>query len=114
MDIKELRIGNYIAACGLKTEVADVLGYGAIVNHRGEEYEESDLEGLPITEHWLESFGFKKVGKTRENNPFWADNAGEDSLLLEQVEGGFIYDGWLHEYVHQIQNLYHGVTGKFI
>lgn len=86
----------------------------------------SPYEAVPLTEEWLERFGLIKKYLA---NPF--EDGGYDlkedgSRWYYWVEGTFhlevqpsgeiwfeIYSQYMHiEYVHELQNLYHGTTKK--
>jgi hypothetical protein len=112
MKASELRIGNYI------NEVEDGL---IIVNsidsreHRfyvtdqnGDINGEDFIEPIPLTEEWLERFGFE-----------YSDLNGDSGLWKIppfQIYGKynqFLYDYRLDvNYVHQLQNLYFALTGE--
>ena len=62
---------------------------------------------IPLTEEWLERFGFENNEKTAEHNKFiWFKNhIGVSGMLgvVKPVEC---------KYVHQLQNLYFALTGE--
>ena len=120
MEVKDLRIGNYISPLGIgvtKVEgfcIWDNLIQSSDFAERGIE----DFEPIPITEEWLLKFGFKELNiKNRfitecgfeiEKQGFnyayvlWG---GEDAPFLTQFIGHC-------KYIHQLQNLYFSLTGK--
>ena len=70
------------------------------------------LEPIPLTEEWLIKFGFEKeVDYGQEQyyvNGFMVYGAVEDFVL-----SGYVKDGYIKtKYVHQLQNLYHALTGE--
>ncbi len=107
MKASELRIGNWVNG-----------------KHRGEfqvtcenisdlQNGHIELKGIPLTEEWLERMGFKDNEwrhKTDANCMYW----GKDRKKLyisdqRDTEYSFIAPC---KYVHQLQNLYHSLTGE--
>lgn len=121
----ELRIGNLVLYNDRVIEVEEVLYGGA--NRRGDGgiwYPQEDLDGIPLTEKWLEKFGFKHHRITKDRNPIleceWMQLAISDfdqrSLLfwdngLMSIEDHYIDLSHI-KYVHQLQNLYFALTGE--
>lgn len=80
----------------------------------------SDLEGIPLTEEWLLKFGFEKNYRY-----FTTGSVGGDmSFCISSSGSGFYWCNWETQwgdsdwqskvevvYVHQLQNLYHALTG---
>ena len=99
MKATELRIGNWVLS---PTE-------GEIQIENGWQIDEGeDVEPIPLTEDWLERFGFE-----------YSDLNGDSGLWKIppfQIYGKynqFIYDYELDvNYVHQLQNLYFALTGE--
>lgn len=105
---KDLRIGNWLFWADNKTEFEITIGILISVefwNH----IENKDIKPIPLTEEWLIKFGFKKnkdcfkkfayeVGMVG-NHLWYLDNGS--SMLIDRLE-----------YVHQLQNLYHALTGE--
>ena len=114
MKKEDLRIGNYVKglevgivrtignACAFKTPTSTVKIYA------------EDLEPIPLTEEWLFKFGFEpnriytqervfEIGDgwfqlTKESKDQWALGNEQTYLAIKHV--------------HQLQNLYHALTGK--
>lgn len=126
MDIKELRIGNFItglyedeekkAFCKVNglSEIPEALGDGWSIMVESEENIEwfDDFQPIPLDEEWLLKFGFE-----------WNDEYKEYHLNGVQVV--FYKSGWIDlmlegiehfemkvDYVHSLQNLYFALTGK--
>ena len=121
MNIKELRIGNYLQAKGA--------GY-VIPLGKKEEYQISSgtlhewpsipndmKQPIPLTEQWMEKMGLEYVDDNAQwlgielygtlhlnidvnNNKAVLSDLGEPTVLHKL------------EYVHQLQNLYYALTGK--
>jgi hypothetical protein len=111
MKTKDLRIGNYLQ---FKKSLIDVYGlvddkvYNHVLGHIFFINETKDIEPIPLTEDWLERFGFE-----------YSDLNGDSGLWKIppfQIYGKynqFIYDYELDvNYVHQLQNLYFALTGE--
>jgi hypothetical protein len=80
------------------------------------EYYLSDCEPIPLTEEWLKRFGFEKTIADDVNHHF-------DYYTDEKISAGNLWEhdkGFCHDYdmggeikhVHQLQNLYHALTGE--
>ena len=113
MDIKELRIGNYLQ--GQTTVVVS-----AILRDNRVEIEGNSssftvgvcLIPIPLTEDWLIKLGFKKNG-----NSYWFNNYmditrlhtkdGRELLMMAFTDYSFELKS-----VHQLQNLYFALTGE--
>lgn len=98
MKTREFRIGNYIYAQDLITQVKS-LSDGSINNWINPEVNHSPI---PITEEWLIKFGFKQ-----ERLISWIIYAEDNSLSLyfDLVSHEVIYGKTKLKYVHQVQNL---------
>jgi len=104
MKATELRIGNLFQW----SEIAS-MGIGKDVITKDNHYTYEDFkEPIPLTEEWLEKFGFE-----------YSDLNGDSGLWKIppfQIYGKynqFIYDYRLDvNYVHQLQNLFYCLTGE--
>ena len=100
----ELRVGNYFQWI----EIAS-MGIGVDVITKNNHYTYEDFkEPIPLTEEWLEKFGFE-----------YSDLNGDSGLWKIppfQIYGKynqFIYDYRLDvNYVHQLQNLFYYLCGE--
>jgi len=117
MKANELRLGNYIESningcTRIKSGIVQLdeasLYYLFDVDNDWER-----LKPIPLTEEWLERFGFEKENSINEE---WRK---EKSLpiIKEGDEFSFIvgyYENTIgfFKYVHQLQNLYFALTGK--
>jgi hypothetical protein len=69
------------------------------------EYE--NFSGIPITEEWLLKFGFEKVADRYRLKKGWHwIEVNKFSYYIDGKQYGLI------DYVHQLQNLYHALTGE--
>lgn len=129
IDTKELRIGNIVAECpfveeshrqhkveGISKEwnVQTKEWDGFVHFDNGDIWEEKQTEPIPLTEDWIKKFGFEN-SKTQDKF-FTKDNSigistADDKFCF--IKGNFVCQIVLRdiEFVHQLQNLYHSVTG---
>lgn len=123
MKAQELRRGNLIQNRVNKTieevnSIHDSDRIGTNSNGNGYAYY---WEGIPLTEKWLEDFGFHEKYKSVSNR--WLHHPTEPQFYVElhdpededtgKLQGRFIYDHRFEiGYVHQLQNLYFALTGE--
>lgn len=119
MEAKDLRIGNYVQLYGKQVQVLEIWDTALKTTDINTNcaYFIDQYSSIPLTEEILLKCGFEKYGEyhySYKNNPFIIDlsilgefyyfrkmiNANE-SILLKEIK-----------YLHQIQNLYHSLTGK--
>lgn len=135
MEAKEVRVGN------LFFDENDELKTLSCTNRVGDFVVEEEThwmgfiiikndlaKPIPLTEQWLERFGFKKEmygAKSETNLELWIESwkihygtyrNGEKYFKLV-ADGGYDDSGELDllpicKYVHQLQNLYFALTGK--
>lgn len=119
MEARELRIGNWVEyKKGQQATVSHISseknGYIGVENNEylsSGVFELVDFKPIPLTEEWLERFGF-------END--FDENPTKGQLTIEnQFDGSWIRvldgmwtDGIKIEYIHQLQNLYFALTGE--
>lgn len=119
MKASELRIGNWIQSRGLTREFhAWQVTSEDIPLIEDNAYMEDQYRGIPLTEEWLNKFGFWR----REGSNVWQNATGNYRYCVHQT-------GMLHafdvrssdngsyfintpKYVHQLQNLYFALTGE--
>jgi hypothetical protein len=105
MDSKELRIGNWVTFNGVEAQNGlirkDTLGH----NNLFYTSDLDDVQPIPLTEEWLVKFGFTFDETT---NCYHYYNFILNRLFV-------MMDIDIHiclEHVHQLQNLYHALTGE--
>jgi hypothetical protein len=128
MKATELRIGNWVQFRHTETPVLITLA--DFVREYKEEHLE-DYEPIPLTEEWLERFGFEnganknyksiKLPKTSIKDAYLFVNYVTDSRLPYARRGIALVDDFEEEteisidieikHVHQLQNLYFAITG---
>jgi hypothetical protein len=121
LQAKDLRIGNWIADYEHKNPYFQVEAIQRhndklkVVYRNGSSWA-TEPEPITLTEEWLLRFGFKKskVSSQFDKGKLTIQIANE----LEYHKNGRVYfNSWaiLYEsirYVHQLQNLYHALTGE--
>ncbi len=101
MKASDLRVGNWVSKHG---EYYQITSATIVSLERGE----SDAEPIPLTEEWLLKFGFKR----HPNYSYWF--CGRIILVIDNGVY-FLCDVDMRidiKYVHQLQNLYHALTGE--
>jgi len=114
MKATELRIGNWVHAKGINVdgEVSiDILRL--ITDGKGKDY-----KPIPLTEEWLEKFGFEEKRKGRYvimskyiDDDTFIDWDGDGSWGLQQSDDWVTFPPTI-KYIHQLQNLYFALTGE--
>jgi len=117
MKATELRIGNYVTFTDeTNTIVAISPADFAREFHKG--YHFDGYEPIPLTEEWLVKFGYSDTNDEMYNVNIWM--LGDDIHVSPVVSStgihGLLIYGYLKYfedvYVHQLQNLYHALTGE--
>jgi hypothetical protein len=115
MEASELRIGNWVNVVYIDkalnapredVQVDAIVSNGINLEYGDAMYSFDDMNPIPLTEEWLVRFGF-------------------DKYICEFLKGGFKiewdkkwryffqwYDITYIKHVHQLQNLYHSLTGE--
>lgn len=109
MDIKELRIGNFVNLHDEQTEIDSV--------HFRDYYNEIDTEEdyspIPLTEEWLVKLGFAEHEFNKKD--FYYGNysvttfTGFKFWIVDSVDAPCYVE---IKYVHSLQNLYFALTGE--
>jgi hypothetical protein len=116
MNARELRIGNWITIYGVPNQVkGDWIANIDHANVSGKTMLD-DPSPIPLTEEWLERFGFERHHKRAYE--FWKF---ERFIVYSRSDGGFLFeimvgleDGWTKDvnYVHELQNRIFALTGE--
>lgn len=114
MDVRELRIGNYIDSIYFDNithkvvEIRDCVVYTE--KYKGISF--PSIKPIPLTEEWLIKFGFKKVedGGFKHPNIHFILYGCEGEYSFCTVEGYDINDRI--KFVNQLQNLCYALTGE--
>jgi hypothetical protein len=118
MKATELRIGNWVNVVDKNYQVTQILERGVNCGLIGAMYD--IVKPIPLTEEWLERFGFERYEEYDEGGfvdfryvlhingldfvSFWNS---EELTVVNQPQTGVDV-----EYVHSLQNLYFALTGQ--
>jgi hypothetical protein len=122
MKANELRIGSLIYfdghIIGTITQIKDTVARVKYLIGKDDErqafVEYDRIEGIPLTEEWLERLGFKKINHIHDSDYFL-----HSLVKIAIYPNGMVTlrgsAGWnrIH-FVHQLQNLYFALTGQEI
>ncbi len=118
MEARELRISNFVG-CNNKRHNEPYIVVESItsesINVDFRPYNLNELQPIPLTEDWLLKLGFEKVRSSYEEaetfdyvlHPLYFDMANA-SIKINGVYQLIKYP----ESVHQLQNLFHALTGE--
>ncbi len=122
MNVTELRIGNLVESSYMMKEFEET-----IVSSNHLSFLEDGvhhfvrLKPIPLTEEWLEKFGFDNIlntknyqitiGKGLTFSIAWNGTFCITSIYVVSGPETFIMPANI-KYVHQLQNLYHSLTGE--
>lgn len=136
LESKELRIGNYINAHGgndvtfckkgmprflARISSIYIIGFSYEAIEKMPDYYHKDIEPISITEEWLLKFGFEKEYESKFRRVFVLLNkemaftfnfskVNNEKSVFEIK--GLNVDMYLVQFVHQVQNLFHSLTGE--
>lgn len=106
MEAQELRIGNWVIVneeCQIEAIIHDAVN----VSTRFETYVLDTVKPIPLTEEWLERFGFEKDedGVWEHNQSMWSCEIGYGgSMTFKKLGLDILCPDIL--YVHQLQNVF--------
>jgi|DEB0MinimDraft_10_1074344.scaffolds.fasta_scaffold104598_1 hypothetical protein len=115
MKATELRIGNWVRIKDVPTTNEwQVESIGNLQQVGGQLWSIEELEPIPLTEEWLQRFGFKFDGYCS----FWKSDieltkdVGDNHYSVFNVHGNGLHRDGIIQYVHALQNLYFALTGE--
>jgi len=124
MKATELRIGNWVEIKDQEVKTyAQVEGTGNLQHVAGQLWSIEELKPIPLTEKWLERFGFEKV---RFDDNYWFEKQAGDFSLITNDIGKIAFNEKLdHVFIsetiqpkiktiNQLQNIYFALTGEEI
>ena len=121
MEAKELRIGNYYIDIDDKlTELSGYELYEMTIKENTESLGKTEFRPIPLTEEWLDKFGFY-YGDSVDYGYLWLKcKMGEFYVRPSYLGGfywGFDYNNEINgqnniKHVHQLQNLYFALTNE--
>jgi len=100
MKASELRIGNWVDLVGSNSSFQIDTIY---------DNELSGIEPIPLTEEWLERLGFEGYSMDIDKDGYYHIDVsflGGVNVYINDVELSHI------NHVHQLQNIYHALTGN--
>lgn len=127
MERRELRIGNLVTDefwdsfkkviivesindKGINLSIENSDDFPEMQSHWIEPYYTFDqLRGIPLTQEWLIKFGFNPRLDTLFMKFFFTISKERDGFKLWITDGTY---GTTFKYVHQLQNLFHALTGE--
>ncbi len=109
MKAKEIRIGNYLIVDGNKSLIDGQIMLSILQL-------QYSIEPIELTKEWMVNFGFKKDIDTsfmKNDVSIFLDKRHKTNLYLQSNESKFVWFGFERriQYVHELQNLYHALTG---
>ena len=110
----ELRIGNYVLIGSLVWTPIDGILSSQVFACNGVGINYIDIDPIPITPEWLERLGSDKI-KLFGNDPSDTVTITIEGCVNLSFTGEVLHNivaGIKVKYVHQLQNLYHALTGN--
>ena len=115
MKEQDLRIGNVVLFNGVESTMTghNFFGFGRTFKDGVTALEYFNIKPIPLTEEWLLKFGFNDL---QDNSyEFWKSSIW--CLLFENGKYEVYYGSMclglpILKSVHQLQNLYHALTGE--
>lgn len=120
MDVRELRIGNYLQYFGNVVQVEGIVktpnGYDIQLSEGDfASINSNSLEPIPLDEDWLGKFGFEKDVVFEDNELFHKNNLSVQAIKIGYDNCVLWYDNEILsnlQHVHTLQNLYFALTGE--
>ena len=111
MDVKELRIGNYLSI-GKTQQIQLKESLFALLLTKDASIE--IFLPIPLTEEWLVKFGFRCRFDIGYNGWYSPNILGESIRIFELENGWFKYSSahTVIKNLHQLQNLYYALTNE--
>jgi len=117
MKAQEVRVGNYVYDTKGQVNIIDLEALTYIIKEPN-----NQVKPIPLTEEWLVKLGFTKqydenvydIGNSRIEKIIWGDD--EPEWKFRRLLGNDL-SHWKHsmkavEFVHQLQNAVHALTGE--
>lgn len=121
MDVKELRIGNYVIY-EKTTHIITALNKKMCSSEwiEGKTYYDythsyNDIKPIPLTEDWLLKFGFEEIKISNSDDGYLYSDyqlETENNVLIWFSLRKELMDYKHVKHVHQLQNLYFALTGE--
>lgn len=113
MEASELRIGNWILSLKVTSKFEPhQIGKAAYIDDIKYDKKEKYYKPISLTEEWLNKFGFEKRGISFDNGVIEIEITVLDNSFYFKFEGMKGMEIKVLKYVHQLQNLFHSLTGE--
>ena len=119
MEVKELRIGNYINIIADGHEHEPDTFQWSIDDYEYYETVMFNIIPIPLTEEWLLKFGFEYNSypdsltlNVLSFGRFNAYSISKDLTIELSTQSGYMFGTTKIKYVHELQNLYFALTGE--
>jgi len=114
MKTNELRIGNWVFDSDQLEEFT--IESDTLFDESDGDCMEKHIKPIPLTEEWLEKFGFERKGFHFNKYGLQIIIADENDFLIEYSFSGIRYNNVnlvvRIKHIHQLQNLYFALTGE--
>ena len=120
MKVEELRVGNFVSVARHESAVKIIHPQWVYIEGNLVNNSYDQVEPIPLTEKWLEGFGFENQDDEIDYSEFEFNGViihgqghYQQSPFLFRHESLHITDRQIEiKYVHQLQNLYFALTGE--
>lgn len=117
MKASELRIGNFVNVIDKDYQVTQILERGVNCGLIGALYEV--IKPIPLTEEWLERFGFNDDGFKQYEFTNWGIKVKKDPHAISETNW-IVFHGFMNKFselvslnhVHQLQNLFYCLSNE--
>lgn len=123
MKAEDLRVGNFVKHRNTELQICQIFVdsfQGMYVGGKGS-YTYANSDPIPLTEEWLLKFGFHDRSGTMKNRLGYGIDINTmieiawyklgNDVRLQSKGSGWTFNTKIL-YVHQLQNLYHSLTGE--
>jgi len=120
MKANELRLGNWVRIKNiLTTSECQVESIGSLQQAAGQLWSIEELEPIPLTEEWLDRFGFDEHWFKQYEFTNWGIKVRKDPYAISETKW-IVFHGFANQfselvslkYVHSLQNLYFCLTNE--
>jgi len=120
MKAEDLRIGNWVEIKDQEVKTyAQVEGIGNLQHVAGQLWSIEELEPIPLTEEWLDRFGFDEHWFKQYEFTNWGIKVRKDPYAISETKW-IVFHGFANQFselvslkhVHQLQNLFYCLSGE--
>lgn len=110
VNTSELRRGNWIAYKGNPFKVVEIYENRISANFSDQSFSERAFDPISLSPEWLEKLGFVKTSRYAVGaGSYHTYDLGKMYLLAQSDK--WVFHDFSVQYVHQLMNLYHALTG---